>query len=177
MFISNNEVKQYAPYIKFKNDCTFDLTTNCSTLITGVNGIGKSTLLTYIFKMYDNEFKIYYLPQRLIHFKGASVEDIVNIVEEGYGYQKNPYELMKFLGLKKKKTTKFSRLSGGEKQKVMIAIAFSCIADLLLLDEPLNNLDASTIDSFNKLVDECIYPLLIVSHQYLPTNEEVILDV
>mmetsp|Transcript_27189 Transcript_27189/g.59483 ORF Transcript_27189/g.59483 Transcript_27189/m.59483 type:complete len:586 (+) Transcript_27189:83-1840(+) len=58
----------------------------------------------------------------------------------------------------------FSDLSGGEAQRVLLAISFACDSDVLLLDEPTSSLDAST----KGLVEETILGLertiLLVTH-------------
>lgn len=177
MNIKNRNIKEVAPFIKFKNDFNFAINSNSSLLITGVNGIGKSTLLDYIYESYQTQYKIFYLTQELIKFNNVNIEQLVSIIGQGYSYKQSPFEVMEYLKLNKKHSSKFNRLSGGQKQKVMIAIAFSCDVDLLLFDEPLNNLDESSIQLFNQLVEDSSVSMLIISHFDLQTDREVILDV
>jgi ABC-type multidrug transport system ATPase subunit len=46
-------------------------------------------------------------------------------------------------------------LSGGMKQKLLLALAFAADASLLILDEPTGSLDAATRERFFPLLDAC----------------------
>lgn len=177
MLIVNSEIKAYAPYIKFKNDITVKMKPCSSTLIKGVNGTGKSTLLTYIYKSYQNQYRIFYLTQELIQFHNITIKGLISLIGTAYKYTDSPYEIMQFLNVEINANRKFKQLSGGEQQKLMIAIAYCCDVDLLLLDEPFNNLDQKAINLVNELIANYQVPQLIVSHIDLPTEFEVMLDV
>lgn len=61
----------------------------------------------------------------------------------------------------------FSNLSAGMKQKVSIALAFTHVSDLILLDEPSNHLDIDTLISLRQLImqkSEGGTSFLITSH-------------
>ncbi len=59
-------------------------------------------------------------------------------------------------------------VSGGEKQRIVIAIAFACSPDLILFDEPTTALDATTavniLDLFRRLQAETGVAALFISH-------------
>ncbi|WP_282605078.1 ABC transporter ATP-binding protein [Pelagibius sp. Alg239-R121] len=59
-------------------------------------------------------------------------------------------------------------VSGGEKQRIVIAIAFACSPDLILFDEPTTALDATTavniLDLFRRLQEETGVSALFISH-------------
>lgn len=138
--------------------------------ILGTNGCGKSTLLKAISRIIPYKNGIISLEDRIIHDinskefakKLAFVsqnneipEDIT--VEEFVRYGRTPhkkwYELlnsedekivswaMELCGVKKFKERKVMSLSGGERQKVWIAMVLAQKTPVLLLDEPTTYLD------------------------------------
>ena len=138
--------------------------------IIGPNGSGKSTLLKNIYRLYkpysgeillDNKdlFKmkdkdcakeIAVLAQESNSQFDFTVEQIVKMgrypyksMFEDYSKQdlKMVYDMLKKVGLEDYKDRSFLNLSGGEKQRVLIARALVQNTDFLILDEPTNHLD------------------------------------
>lgn len=72
-----------------------------------------------------------------------------------------------FLGLKKQfLDTRFPLLSGGEKQKIIIAICLSLNKKIILLDEPASSLDDDSIDKLIELINQHTDKTIIsVSHK------------
>ena len=60
--------------------------------------------------------------------------------------------------------TPVSALSGGERGRLMLARAFAKPSNLLVLDEPTNDLDHETLDFLQELISEYTGTLLLVSH-------------
>lgn len=60
--------------------------------------------------------------------------------------------------------SKFSVLSGGEKMKTYIAIALAMEPDLLILDEPTNNIDRRSLDWLGNFLSNYKQSVLVVSH-------------
>ena len=77
-------------------------------------------------------------------------------------------ELLKLVGLEHRKDSSLSQLSGGEQQRVAIAIALANNPKLLLADEPTGSVDRKTadyiLDMFRKLNEELGITIVIVTH-------------
>ncbi len=77
-------------------------------------------------------------------------------------------ELLALVGMSAKKNSRLSQLSGGEQQRIAIAIALANHPRLLLADEPTGSVDRQTadyiIDVFNRLNREWGQTILIVTH-------------
>ncbi len=69
-----------------------------------------------------------------------------------------------FLFLPEQARSPISALSGGELARVMAARAFSQPSNLLVLDEPTNDLDLETLDLLQELFAEYTGTILLVSH-------------
>jgi ABC transport system ATP-binding/permease protein len=57
-----------------------------------------------------------------------------------------------------------SMLSGGERNRLLLARLFARPSNLLVMDEPTNDLDADTLDLLEEMVAEYTGTLLLVSH-------------
>ena len=77
-------------------------------------------------------------------------------------------ELLELVGMAAKKDRKLSQLSGGEQQRVAIAIALANHPKLLLADEPTGAVDVKTgsdlLDLFRRLNRELGLTIVIVTH-------------
>ena len=128
--------------------------------VVGPNGSGKSTLIKGILglikpisgKVIFNNLKqnfIGYMPQETTVDKNfpASVYEIVlsGTLNKTNFYSKKEKDIvlenMKMLGIDNLKNKSFSDLSGGQRQKVLLARSLCATSKLLILDEPSNNLD------------------------------------
>ncbi len=77
-------------------------------------------------------------------------------------------ELLDMVGLSKKKDNKLYQLSGGEQQRIAIAIALANSPKVLLADEPTGAVDRATadviFDVFRRLNRELGLTLIVVTH-------------
>ncbi len=147
--------------------------------IVGKNGAGKSTLLKLligeekadrgIIKVGEN-IKVGYLDQRksmldddkdLIETFCPQGGEYVNVKGRNihvYGY------LREFLFPPEYLTKKIGVLSGGEKTRVALALLFTKNFDVLILDEPTNDLDIPTINILEEYLIDFEGSVIFVSH-------------
>ncbi len=141
-----------------------------SVALVGPNGAGKSTLFKAIsgllpikngsIRIFGHSLgachhRVVYLPQRSDIDWGFPIS-VMDLVTTGrYVYlgwfatlrkkdKQAAHEALKQMRLLDLKDRQISKLSGGQQQRVLIARALAQDADLLLLDEPLNAVDAET---------------------------------
>lgn len=81
-----------------------------------------------------------------------------------WNIERDFYAKCEYFNLKKDPETPVSTLSGGEKRKLQLALAFSQKADLVLLDEPTNHLDIKTIEKLEALLEDEKLTVLLVTH-------------
>ncbi len=88
-----------------------------------------------------------------------------------FGRRKNrrrALELLDLVGLSHRKHSRLTELSGGEQQRVAIAIALANNPDILLADEPTGNVDTKTsahiLDVFKELNRGIGQTVIIVTH-------------
>ncbi|MFA6426357.1 MAG: ATP-binding cassette domain-containing protein, partial [Phycisphaerae bacterium] len=72
--------------------------------------------------------------------------------------------LMDFMFTPSKSTSPVSNLSGGERNRLQIARIFTQPSNLLVLDEPTNDLDVETLELLEEMLIQYTGTVLIVSH-------------
>ena len=146
--------------------------------LVGANGAGKSTLLKLILgdlqpqsgsvKLGTNLEVAYFdqLRDQLDLDKNA-VDNIAGGREfiDIDGKSKHIFSyLSDFLFSGERARTPLRALSGGERNRVLLAKLFSKSANLLVLDEPTNDLDVETLELLEEILTEYTGTLLLVSH-------------
>lgn len=93
------------------------------------------------------------------------------LFEHGSKKKQHALELLEMVGLSHKKNSKLTQLSGGEQQRIAIAIALSNKPKLLLADEPTGSVDAKTgayiLDVLRAINRETDITTVIVTHDPL----------
>ncbi|WP_462105196.1 ribosomal protection-like ABC-F family protein [Campylobacter concisus] len=146
--------------------------------IVGRNGSGKSTLLKILLGLEEQssgeikrgEVSIGYFDQarNVLDDDKSLIETFCpnggdHVLVRGrnmhvYGYLKN------FLFPKEFLDKKIGVLSGGEKNRVALAMLFTKTYDVLVLDEPTNDLDIATINILEDYLQSFEGAILLVSH-------------
>ena len=90
------------------------------------------------------------------------------LFESGAKKKERALELLEMVGLSHRKNSKLSQLSGGEQQRIAIAIALANNPKLLLADEPTGAVDAKTgayiLDMFRDINKNTGLTIVIVTH-------------
>ncbi|MHB8729479.1 MAG: ATP-binding cassette domain-containing protein [Sulfuricaulis sp.] len=146
--------------------------------IVGPNGSGKSTLIKLLLGELEpargqlrrgTKWQVaYFDQQREILDPDAKVMDSVgegsNTVTINGRAQHVAGYLQNFLFPPERLRSPVSTLSGGERNRLMLARLFARPANLLVMDEPTNDLDVETLELLEELLLEYQGTLLLVSH-------------
>lgn len=93
------------------------------------------------------------------------------LFETGKKKKERALELLDMVGLSHRKNNKLSQLSGGEQQRIAIAIALANHPKILLADEPTGAVDAKTgayiLDMFREINRNMELTIVIVTHDRL----------
>lgn len=165
--------------------------------IIGKSGSGKSTLLNIIAGLdrpsagkveIDGKNLLYFTDKQLIEYNRKTIgfvwqnnarnlipylTAIQNVelpmwITNRKGRKERAQELLNIVGLSNKNESRLYELSGGEQQRVAIAIALANNPRILLADEPTGSLDSKTtnkiMELFEKLKNELGITIIIVTH-------------
>ncbi|MBR2299923.1 MAG: ABC-F family ATP-binding cassette domain-containing protein [Alphaproteobacteria bacterium] len=146
--------------------------------VVGPNGVGKTTLIKLLTKklepdsgsvrMGKNLTEAYFDQNRVILNPKKSLWKTLcpsgdHIWVRGHWRHVVAY-LKDFLFKPEQAEALVSTLSGGEKNRLMLALALAQESNFLVLDEPTNDLDMDTLDLLQEVLDEYEGTILIVSH-------------
>ena len=155
--------------------------------LIGPNGAGKSTLLKLILGELQpqsgsirrgTQLQVAYFDQ-LRDQLNLDANAIDNLAEgrefiEINGQSKHIYSyLSEFLFSGERARTPLRALSGGERNRVLLAKLFSKAANCMVLDEPTNDLDVETLELLEELLSQYTGTLLLVSHDREFLNNSV----
>ncbi len=146
--------------------------------LIGPNGCGKTTLLSILLGRIKPEFGEVKLGTKMevAYFDQlrSQLDEEISVVDnvgQGKDYVEiNGAEkhvmgyLQDFLFTPERARTPIKSLSGGERNRLLLAKLFTQPANLLVMDEPTNDLDAETLDLLEDLLMNYQGTLLLVSH-------------
>ncbi|HYN99737.1 MAG TPA: ABC-F family ATP-binding cassette domain-containing protein, partial [Actinomycetota bacterium] len=148
--------------------------------ILGVNGAGKSTLLKLVtgaIQPTSGQVKrgktirvatLTQEPSDLDHLAGERVSDVIKSERNTYvadGREMTPAQLLERLGFKAAQLSNpVGKLSGGQKRRLQLLLILLNEPNVLVLDEPSNDLDTEMLAAMEDLLDSWPGTLLVVSH-------------
>ena len=148
--------------------------------IVGANGAGKSTLLGLIagtitpssgrvkrgktvrLAMLDQE------AGRLSDIEGDLVREVIATLQTGYlvdGKELTPAQLLERLGFRREQlSSRVGELSGGQRRRLQLTLTLLDEPNVLVLDEPTNDVDIDMLAATEDLLDSWPGTLIVVSH-------------
>lgn len=132
--------------------------------LIGPNGAGKTMLIKSLLKLqpitsgsvkYKKGLKIGYVPQKLTIESTLPIKviELLKLKENSNNIEQNINKLSEDFKISSILNNELNQISGGQLQKVFLIKALLCNPDLLILDEPEQNLDINSRIDFYELLD------------------------
>jgi ABC-2 type transport system ATP-binding protein len=158
--IEVNSLKKYYGKIKAVDDISFTVKQGEVFGLLGPNGAGKTTTIEIMEGLrekdggevkilgfdpwkdgYELHRKIGVIPQQFNFFEKQNPKEAIEYYAALFGVKVNPNEILKDVLLEDSAKNRFENLSGGQKQKMGLALSLVNSPELLFLDEPTTGLD------------------------------------
>ena len=159
-------------------DFTYTFLKNDRIGIIGPNGCGKSTLLKILIGQIEPDEGSVELGQTIVMgYFGQEYEElpptdtVIDVVKSIGEYIRTPDGLItasamceRFLFIKGQQYTQVAKLSGGEKRRLHLLRVLMGAPNVLILDEPTNDLDIQTLQILEDYLDHFSGIVIVVSH-------------
>ncbi len=157
-------------------EAAFNIRKNAKITLMGQNGAGKSTIFKLITGELENDEGDINIKKDLTIAVSRQViprSELELTIREFFQsmfkqkvYDIDPRidEVLKIVHLKADKEKKIKDFSGGQQARLLLAQALIQKSDLILLDEPTNNLDKAGIDHLTKFLKEYTKTVIVISH-------------
>jgi ATPase subunit of ABC transporter with duplicated ATPase domains len=165
---------------KVLHDVTWRIAPGERTGILGVNGAGKSTLLSLVSGTLlpssgkvkrGKTIRVATLTQQLFELEDIwndRVSEVIGRQKSSYvsgGKEMTPGQLLERVGFTSAQlSTPVKDLSGGQKRRLQLLLIILDEPNVLILDEPTNDLDTDMLAAIEDLLDSYAGTLLVVSH-------------
>lgn len=100
-------------------------------------------------------------------YPSARVKDVVSHFCALYGKKVNSADLIEKVGLTARATSTWRRLSGGEQQRLSLALALAAQPEILFLDEPTSGVDIDGRDTIRSIIHDAAHngtTVVVASH-------------
>lgn len=155
--------------------------------LVGPNGVGKTSLIKLLLGDYQQDsgevkrgtnLEVAYFDQhRMALNLDASVADNVAEGRQEVTINGQSRHVLSYLGdflfAPARARTPVRALSGGEKNRLLLARLFAKPSNLLILDEPTNDLDVETLELLEEILEQYQGTVLLVSHDREFVNNTV----
>lgn len=176
MLLSFKNIKKDFENVEVLKDISLDIKKNKILGIVGRNGAGKSTLVDIIFGLSERDEGniIFHQPEIKAAYLRQNGSYELNILckknigkDKGITLNHNMLKYTSELGLEKFCTwdnVRLDNLSGGERTKVSLANIWNAKPQLLILDEPTNNMDFKGVNWLLNELEKFNGAVIIISH-------------
>jgi len=146
--------------------------------LIGPNGVGKTTLIRLLLGQLEPQsgeirigtnLQVAYFDQHRTTLREDwnaldNVSEGLEFIETNNGRKHVLAYLQDFLFTPERARAPITRLSGGERNRLLLAKLFAQPSNLLVMDEPTNDLDVETLELLEELLADYPGTLLLVSH-------------
>jgi len=168
--IVKNLLKKYGEYIAV-NEISFEIKKGQVFSLLGPNGAGKTTTVEILEGLRkrdggevsvlgldpENSKEIYkkigILPQDFTFVNNSTPKEAIDFYCKLFNRKLNPYELLDTVELRDRANVPFSKLSGGQKQKLGLALSLINDPEVIFLDEPTAGLDPKSRRNIWRIIE------------------------